>query len=252
MIRRLVRQIRGALRFLPGNQRLRWLAAILRSSPDCLRTRSLGPADRAFGSSFTVLAGGQSLRLENCDFGLIREIFVNRCYIEPNDIRDARIILDLGANCGVFSLFAATFAPQANIFAIEAQSHVFEILQTNLRNNGLSQRVSAKHALVGGATTPWSKELLERSPDIPVWSAPSDLKQKTRIDFLKCDIEGSEYAFFRTIPEWFLRVNRFCIEYHGTWREGAALADHFRTKGFSVVQRPHGRLGYLSGTKRNA
>ena len=45
---------------------------------------------------------------------------------------DARVIVDAGANIGAFSLFAASRAPHASIFAIELSKPTFDCLNHNV------------------------------------------------------------------------------------------------------------------------
>lgn len=71
-----------------------------------------------------------------------REIFVDRCYLrhgislEPGDV-----VVDIGANIGLFSLFVQAHAPGARVFAFEPAPAAFAALTANV-------------ARLGGAVTP--------------------------------------------------------------------------------------------------
>lgn len=65
---------------------------------------------------------------------LYREIFLDRCYLRNGVVLppDA-IVFDVGANIGMFSLFVALYAPQANIYAFEPLPPIQEHLKINVQ-----------------------------------------------------------------------------------------------------------------------
>lgn len=50
--------------------------------------------------------------------------------------RNARVVLDIGANTGVYALIAASLRPDARVYAFEPVQRIFERLETNRRLNG--------------------------------------------------------------------------------------------------------------------
>ena len=65
---------------------------------------------------------------------LEREIFVDEAYARHDiSFSDGDVIVDIGANIGMFSLFAAARATDLRIFAYEPSPVVFPILAANLR-----------------------------------------------------------------------------------------------------------------------
>lgn len=66
---------------------------------------------------------------------LFKEIFVDRNYAPDSlpEISPAPVVFDVGANIGLFSLFAAETWPGARIFAFEPAPTVFAALEYNLR-----------------------------------------------------------------------------------------------------------------------
>jgi FkbM family methyltransferase len=62
---------------------------------------------------------------------------------------DARLVLDIGAYTGVFSLLAARVAPRAHVHAFEVVPEVAEAARENVAANGLSGRVTVHAAGVG-------------------------------------------------------------------------------------------------------
>jgi len=249
MITRLLKEIILIARLLPSAYFLRWCGAFIRALPAVLRQRSLGPVDQAFGPSFAIRGPGGRLVFAGCDLGVVREIFGHRCYAEPEDLRDARCVVDLGANCGVFTLFVLCHVPEARLFSVETQPEMIATLRANVQRNGFAGQVTPINALVGGVYNAWSEDLLRRHPQVTVWAPEQTLPADGPIDFLKCDIEGAEFQLLDPVPAWFRRVRRFALEYHGDWAKGTALAESLRAAGFVVSQRSHRTLGYLMGSR---
>jgi FkbM family methyltransferase len=63
--------------------------------------------------------------------------------------RDARLVLDVGAYTGVFSLLAARAAPQAQVHAFEVVPEVAQAARENVAANGLAGRITVHNAGVG-------------------------------------------------------------------------------------------------------
>jgi amino acid adenylation domain-containing protein/FkbM family methyltransferase len=63
---------------------------------------------------------------------LFREIFENRCYVRHGvRLPDAPVVLDVGANIGMFSLFVARHRPAARIYAFEPLEPLCQTFQAN-------------------------------------------------------------------------------------------------------------------------
>jgi FkbM family methyltransferase len=54
------------------------------------------------------------------------------------NLRDDDVLFDVGANIGLYSIFAAKLRPASRVFAFEPESHNFSSLCRNLRLNGVS------------------------------------------------------------------------------------------------------------------
>src|SRR5688572_22209674 len=69
------------------------------------------------------LRSGRSVTLKSEIRFILNEIFLDRVYDVPDvDLANCRTILDLGANVGVFALYAADRAPQADVYCFEPSS----------------------------------------------------------------------------------------------------------------------------------
>lgn len=65
---------------------------------------------------------------------LYKEIFEDRIYMPPgtDELPERPVIVDVGANIGMFTIFAAHTWPQARIYAFEPAPDVFEVLCQNV------------------------------------------------------------------------------------------------------------------------
>ncbi|MGW0827041.1 FkbM family methyltransferase [Streptomyces sp. NPDC002845] len=73
---------------------------------------------------------------------LFDEIVVRARYLRAGiQIHDSDVILDVGANIGVFTLFAASQAFKVQVHAFEPVPVVADVLETNIRAHGLTARV---------------------------------------------------------------------------------------------------------------
>jgi hypothetical protein len=60
------------------------------------------------------------------------------------------------------------------------------------------------------------------------------------VDFLKIDIEGSEFDLFRGAPAWLHRVRRIAMEVHPEFGPVAELARAIGSRGMKVEFRDNG------------
>jgi FkbM family methyltransferase len=245
----LAREVGNVRRILVPRDFRRWCGALWRGRAEIWRRRSLGPADDRLGERFSIRVRGRELQLEGASFGVVREIFGRECYIAGAELANCRTVVDLGANAGTFSLFAAVNAPECRVHAVEAQPAFVPIIEANLARNGLAGRVQVENALVGGVHDAWSRELVRRHPEIGTYPIGARLEALGTCDFLKCDVEGAEFRLLAEDRSWLRRVRRIALEYHGTWDDGAGLAEILRGEGLTVAQAAHGSLGYLFGSR---
>src|SRR5580658_304289 len=92
---------------------------------------------------------GEQIKLEeHTDLKTFWQVFLRRVY--PVHTAD-RVIVDVGANVGLFTLYAARCAPQARIVAIEPFPATFDRLLTMVRDHHLDTRVSCLNCAATGA-----------------------------------------------------------------------------------------------------
>ena len=245
LLKRFLVEYGNVWRLLPIAGFARWSACLLKRLPAVVQQRSLGPVDDLFGPDFAFKANGRILMIRGGSFGLVREIFGQQCYITADELRPLRWIIDLGSNCGTFSLFALCNAPEARVQGVEALPELARRAQQNLAANQMGDRGCIQNGIVGNESSPWSEALEKTSGPIERFDGKKVVAGMHQVDFLKCDIEGAEYELFAGDLSWLSSVNRLAIEYHGDWAQGEKLSLTLRSAGYSVTQVPHGILGYL-------
>jgi FkbM family methyltransferase len=141
------------------------------------------------------------------------------------------VILDAGANVGLFTCWAAQRNPTAAITAIEPFPRNIERLTEHIQRNGFSQRVevipAALSASVGTASLSIAAEASQMfrltsgqapgSVDVPTLRLVDVVERlkHNSIDLMKMDIEGSEYEVLLSTPAaTFSRIRRIILEYH--------------------------------------
>jgi FkbM family methyltransferase len=206
------------------------------------KARSLAAVDEAMGSrarSFRV--GGETVRLEGALYGGAREIYGRRVYfaLPGFELRGSDVVVDLGANVGVFTTLAAKRC--ARVIAVEAQSRFLEEIERHARLNGCADKVTAVCGLIGAGTGVFSDVNRLRAGshyalEPPRLTMPEVLERGgvDRVDFLKVDIEGSEFDLFSGDIPWLERVGRIAMEVHAGFGRPETLARRLRAHRFSV------------------
>jgi FkbM family methyltransferase len=193
----------------------------------------------------TVRIADPGLVWPGANFGLIRELAWRRVYegIPGFDIHPGDRVVDIGANCGLFSCLAARRG--AHVIAIEAQHGFITELARNAAANGLTERIRPHWCMVGAdagvisAPGAWQRasHAEGRIPPGRELDALLDAEGFTRVELLKVDIEGSEFSLFRDSAAWLPRVDRLVAEAHGAWGDVGALVQLLQNGGFLVERR---------------
>ncbi|MGN0495227.1 MAG: FkbM family methyltransferase [Lachnospiraceae bacterium] len=150
-------------------------------------------------------------------------------------LENAQVIVDAGANIGLFSLICKSINSRAKIICIEPESDNYHLLSKNVIDgtcykNGLWNK-DAKLQVVPRNTGEWGfivKEVEESASNTDVIEAISidsimNREEINHIDILKIDIEGSEYELFdETAEAWLDQVKCLIIELHDRIKEGCS------------------------------
>jgi len=138
-------------------------------------------------------------------------IFARRDY---GEVTAGATVIDVGANIGVFSLFAASSGAKA-VHAFEPSAASHAILLKNIKTNSLRSVIHANHRAVVGRPRASVKfprrsnvlnEILPESADaaacdvVPATTLSEITASLDSIDLLKSDCEGAEYDIFLNTP----------------------------------------------------
>jgi FkbM family methyltransferase len=173
------------------------------------------------------------------------EVFQKRRYFRAGyELRPGDTVVDIGANFGLFVLWAAPQVQPGRVIAIEPQPDALRCLHTNIEANGLTnvtvveEAVGAPDSALKLASYTGSEGLSHDASYRQPWFARSlmalgkyprtvtSVRQQslgqvmsehaiTHIDFLKVDCEGGEYDILRNVTKEDLAcIDRIAIEYH--------------------------------------
>jgi FkbM family methyltransferase len=116
--------------------------------------------------------------------------------------------VDVGAHVGNHTLYFSKVLGLKTI-AFEPNAATFELLETNVRENGVEALCRLRHAAVGAAAgrvhavapaetnSGMARVEADTSGDIPLLSLDDELKNDVRIDVIKIDVEGWELDVLR-------------------------------------------------------
>ncbi|MFQ5905309.1 MAG: FkbM family methyltransferase [bacterium] len=183
---------------------------------------------------------------DNTLLSMVHEILLKKIYtplflpIEPDDI-----VVDIGANIGVFTLYAAK-RTRNTVYAFEPFPGNAEFLRRNAERSGFSNiitRASAIGCKVGTARLYLSRisgghrlfdhygEIKLRTfIEVPMTTLERVIDDNSikQIDFLKMDCEGAEGSILTsTRPEYLMRIRKIAMEFH----DDATQATHDAIQG---------------------
>ncbi len=185
----------------------------------------------------------------------IIEIFLREDY---GEMPDNSVILDLGANIGVFTIYATTTASNVVVFAYEPLQDYYNLMQENLELNQRSQSVTCFNLAVAGDST--NRTLFVKGTDFffPTLVGENSNNQESvevkcttlahiletnnidRVDILKMDCEGAEYEIlYPTADRYFERIKEIRMEYHNLdqdQRRLERLKEFLTGKGYTVTR----------------
>jgi len=194
----------------------------------------------------------------------IAVIFIKKDY---GYIPDNSIVIDIGANIGVYSIFASQ-SKNTIIYAYEPMADNFNLLKENIKLNKLEKRIlpfnlgiagnkekrklylgeSPFHSFLSAKESPFNA-LYDNSEEIKSQEyseinciSLKDIFEENKIercDLLKIDCEGAEYEILYNLPEeYFRKIKEIRLEYHNHLNNkentGESLKRFLENKGFKV------------------
>ncbi len=212
-------------------------------------TREL-PGSRTVTHTFVTRRRGISFRVPDPLMGVFKEMFMHDLYtLEAivSELNEGAVVVDVGANVGLFSLALLDRIPLSRLLAVEPFPRNFEILRANLQpNESESCRIELiSGAVIGeetGETTLYYDDQkpftivasvvtgfaasANASVTVPALTLPSLIAnhELVGIDLLKMDCEGSEFdILFNAPPDTFKKIRSIVMEVHCGEKEGYSL-----------------------------
>jgi FkbM family methyltransferase len=182
------------------------------------------------------------LRLASTDWLVLEEIFQRDEYACVREaVKEAGLIVDLGANVGFSLRYWQTLFPKARVIAMEPEPDNCSICWRNISSAGLEGQVNLLQAAAGAGRSrmrlldvgqgEWAyrTEAVDASggPSVEALPLPEILAAYAKdqiIDLLKCDIEGGEKELFADCRAWIGQVDAIVIELHAPYTLADLLA----------------------------
>jgi FkbM family methyltransferase len=170
------------------------------------------------------------VRARTADRMIFKEIFIEEIYNKYNiEIEEGDTVVDIGANIGIFSVYASNKVGKGKVYAFEPFKENYKILCKQIHLNNLANVFP--HNL--GVSSITGEQSLFLSPtntgghSIKFDQGASSVLIKTitlaqfcnsnnlpRIDFLKIDCEGSEFEILEASPQILNSVKKLVMECH--------------------------------------
>lgn len=179
-------------------------------------------------------------------------IFVVMVKREYGSVRPGSVVVDIGANIGSFSLYAAKQGAR-KIYSYEPNEQAHTILVRNVNQNAYSSVIEANRAAVLGEivssavipkqASPYNqistKDVVseddEEVPSVTLETIVNDHAVAV-IDLLKLDCEGAEYGILYKAPAAIIeKIREIRMEYHSGEEEVGKLISYLQTHGFRVT-----------------
>lgn len=207
-------------------------------------------------NSIKLVYKGRKLELEF--FGglsMIREIFADEIY--KQDVKDPHTIVDIGANVGIYSIWAACNYEHAKIYAYEPVSKTYELLVNNISKNKLTNIFPNRKAVTDkrGKATIYLSYASGFSSVKNSNGNPEDIEMITlqdvfesnklkTVDILKIDTEGSEFEILNGGRELLKNVNFVMMEYHSK-EDKTKILKLLDECGFEIIRNTGESLGTI-------
>ena len=207
----------------------------------------------------TIIVNGDAdtqftVRVNTSDILVIWEIWKAKIYDDSRfPIHDEDVVVDIGGHIGGFAIRAAKMANRGRVYAYEASSKNYAMLEKNRQMNNTDNLHIYNKAVSGRSgemnffmpSDNGALGSLLQETDSPMETVQgttlTDIiagNKIAQIDYLKVDAEGAEYDILFNCPSQTLaKVRRLVMEYHefdGNQRDHHDLVKLLKSHGFHV------------------
>ncbi|MHB9011050.1 MAG: FkbM family methyltransferase [Ignavibacteriaceae bacterium] len=140
--------------------------------------------------------------IANQIFSGIREIWIRNVYLKDGFIKipDAGVIIDLGANVGTFTMLGLANSNRAYVISVEPNAELNRMFLKQINYNNFGERVNLQRFFIGLHSSKQTEMLKNPSTANAKFISQKEfieINNLKKIEFLKCDIEGSEFEFIK-------------------------------------------------------
>jgi FkbM family methyltransferase len=194
------------------------------------------------------------------DVATIFGIFVRKDY---GDVQPGSVVIDIGANIGGFSLFAAACGAR-RVEAYEPNTEAFQCLNRNIRINHLETVIQSRQFAVTNSAgekvrfprkaSPFNAILPDHTQadyeTIETIDLPRIMQNLGRVQMLKLDCEGAEWdILFSSDRSVLSRFDAIRLEYH--LGKGEEIRSLLERSGFIVKRKTGNRDAGIMWLKRS-
>ena len=236
--------VRGAKRAGDPASALRWAGDVILD-----RALAVAPLPRLNTTRTVRIDGGVSLRyrLNRGDIQSVREVWLEETYRVPMPLDRVAVVVDLGANIGLTSVYLATRHRPEWVLAVEPVAANARLARRNLAANGvrgevLEAAVAAEDGFVdfqeaadSNVGRSVSGDGSRRVPAVTMATLLQRLGDDARIDLVKVDVEGAEAELFSGDLDWLRRVRCLMVEFHPDRVDYPGLVQTLESAGFDYI-----------------
>lgn len=199
-----------------------------------------------------------TMRRNYADAMTVGEIFLDDCYMRNLKLADNPVVIDIGGFIGDFSLYAVKHLKARRVIVCEPSPRNWILLLKNIANNGYEGRIEpVNKAVTDGRNAMMNIDAPEECQCMVSAYYPSEqplsavpgislaelLREYSieRVDLLKIDCEGGEYAILEsTSADVYSRIRNIVFEYHqidGAWTKLESVKRLLRREGYALQVR---------------
>ena len=243
-VKKIIRDFIGIFHVMNSYCALKWVCMILLNFPRIAKEKNLQAADSAMGKGpFRIRIARYGVDFQIFGSGAmsgIREMYVRDTYLRGGTINIGAndVVMDLGANMGNFTNLALAHGNSVRVISVEPSKSLNESFKRSIAlNRGFGDRVQLIRAFLGSKDKKQENMLQDPEYADADWIGEDELLSVagiSRIDFLKCDIEGAEFGLLHPNGKILQMAQKIAIEVHHFAGDVEAFLTMLEGQGFQL------------------